>query len=55
MVKLIPISKEYRENWGVVFAPKETDVAERREWDTYGAYGIGYPGWCVPVDMRRNV
>ena len=24
-------------------------------YEPYGAVGIlGYPGWCVPVDMRRD-
>jgi len=56
MVKIIPISKEYRENWPLVFGEIEETHTEVLTYEPYGAVGIlGYPGWCVPVDMRRIV
>ena len=68
MVKIIPISKEYRENWGRIFSRGSSNdrasvcsgddagsIPAPGSYEPYGAVGIlGYPGWCVPVDMRRD-
>ena len=50
---------EVKEEVSSTVSFKHTDVLVEHtihKFEPYGAYGmLTYPGWCIPVDLRRVV